>query len=120
SRRGRGARRTRASGVSGASAWSPGGADAMAVAPRRAAPALPRARRRAARRPRPVESSARPRIVIDVARLRETWAAEHGAPPSGAAEAALVRDAIDEEVLYREALARGFDRRDATVRERLV
>ncbi|HZP41704.1 MAG TPA: peptidylprolyl isomerase [Candidatus Binatia bacterium] len=65
-------------------------------------------------------AAARPRIVIDVARLRETWAAEHGAPPSGAAEAALVRDAIDEEVLYREALARGFDRRDATVRERLV
>src|SRR2546426_9001950 len=65
----------------------------------------------------------RPRIVIDaadVARLRETWTEEHDAPPSGAAEEALVRDAIDEEVLYREALARGFDRRDAAVRERLV
>jgi len=65
----------------------------------------------------------RARIVIgaaDRARLRETWAEEHGAPPSGAAEEALVRDAIDEEVLYREALARGFDRRDAAVRERLV
>src|SRR6266516_4643047 len=55
----------------------------------------------------------RARIVIgaaDRARLRETWTEEHGAPPSGAAE----------EVLYREALARGFDRRDAAVRERLV
>ena len=65
----------------------------------------------------------RARIVIgaaDRARLRETWTEEHGAPPSGAAEEALVRDAIDEEVLYREALARGFDRRDAAVRERLV
>ncbi|HUE29652.1 MAG TPA: hypothetical protein VMR79_02190, partial [Verrucomicrobiae bacterium] len=65
----------------------------------------------------------RARIVIaaeDRARLRETWAEEHGALPSGAAEEALVRDAIDEEVLYREALARGFDRRDAAVRERLV
>src|SRR2546425_706523 len=64
----------------------------------------------------------RARIVIgaaDRARLRETWTEEHGAPPSGAAEEALVRDAIDEEVLYREALARGFDRRDAAVRERL-
>ena len=66
----------------------------------------------------------RARIVIgaaDLARLRETWTEEHDAPPSGAAaEEALVRDAIDEEVLYREALARGFDRRDAAVRERLV
>ena len=66
---------------------------------------------------------ARPRIVItapDVARLRETWTVEHGGPPSPAAAAALVHDAIDEEVLYREAVARGFDRTDAAVRERLV
>lgn len=66
---------------------------------------------------------ARPRVVVgpeDRARLRDAWTAEHGAPPSAAAEAALVRDAIDEEILYREALARGFDRRDAAVRERLV
>src|SRR3989441_7217010 len=65
----------------------------------------------------------RARIVIgaaDLARLREAWAEDYGAPPSGAAEGTLVRDAIDEEVLYREALARGFDRRDAAVRERLV
>ena len=65
----------------------------------------------------------RPRIVIgadDLERLRETWTEEHGSPPSRAAEDGLVRDAIDEEILYREALARGFDRRDAAVRERLV
>src|SRR5919204_1625297 len=65
----------------------------------------------------------RARIAIgaaDVARLRESWAEEHGTPPSRTAEATLVRDAIDEEILYREALARGFDRRDAAVRERLV
>ena len=65
----------------------------------------------------------RPRIVIgpaDLARLREGWVEEHGAPPGRAAEHALVRDAIDEEILYREALARGFDRQDETVRERLV
>ena len=65
----------------------------------------------------------RPRIVIgadDLERLRETWTEEHGSPPSRAAEDGLIRDAIDEEILYREALARGFDRRDAAVRERLV
>ena len=65
----------------------------------------------------------RPRIVIgraDLARLREGWAEEHGAPPGRAAERALVRDAVEEEILYREALARGFDRQDETVRERLV
>jgi hypothetical protein len=64
-----------------------------------------------------------PRIAFgadDVERLRETWTAEHGSPPGPTAQAALVRSAIDEEVLYREALALGFDRRDATVRERLV
>jgi hypothetical protein len=41
-------------------------------------------------------------------------------PPDVGAEQALVRHAIDEEVLYREAIARGFDRRDDSVRERLV
>ena len=65
----------------------------------------------------------RPRIVIGaaaLARLREAWVEEHGSPPSRVAEDALVRAAIDEEILFREALARGFDRRDDTVRERLV
>jgi len=67
--------------------------------------------------------TARPRIVLgaaDVARLRDAWAEEHGAPPGHATEEALVRDAIDEEILYREALARRFDRQDGAVRERLV
>jgi peptidyl-prolyl cis-trans isomerase C len=65
----------------------------------------------------------RPRIVFhaaDVARLRAAWTAEHGTAPDAATETALVRDAIDDEVLYREALAAGFDRGDAAVRERLV
>jgi len=68
-------------------------------------------------------SDPRGRIVLtagDVARLRETWTAEHGVPPSDAVEEGLVRDAIEEEVLFREALARGFDRRDEAVRERLA
>jgi hypothetical protein len=67
--------------------------------------------------------AARPRIVLDAAdvtRLRETWTAERGTPPGPAAETALVQDAVDEEILYREAIAAGFDRGDAAVRERLV
>src|SRR5439155_767847 len=65
----------------------------------------------------------RPRLVIhaaDVARLAETWTEEHGAPPDAAAKQRLLDEAIDEEVLYREALARSFDRRDSAVLERLV
>jgi hypothetical protein len=65
----------------------------------------------------------RPALVIrsaDVARLAQAWTEEHGAPPDAAAKQRLVEAAIDEEVLYREAIARGFDRRDEAVRERLV
>src|SRR5438034_11543435 len=65
----------------------------------------------------------RPRTVIgadDLERLRETWTEEHGSPPSRAAEDGLVRDAIDEESLYGEVMAFGFDRRDVAVRRRLV
>jgi peptidyl-prolyl cis-trans isomerase C len=67
--------------------------------------------------------AARPRVVIaaaDVARLAEAWTEEHGAPPDAGATEKLVNAAIDEELLYREALARGFDRQDGAVRERLV
>jgi len=65
----------------------------------------------------------RPRIVVtaaDVERLRTEWTEEHGEPPGPAVEAALVRDAIDDEVLYREALAAGVGERDPATRERLV
>ncbi|HLK09755.1 MAG TPA: peptidylprolyl isomerase [Candidatus Binatia bacterium] len=65
----------------------------------------------------------RPRIVLtaaDIARLRGEWAEEHGAPPDAAAEAVLVRRAVDEEVLWREALAAGIPERDPVTRERLV
>src|SRR5437773_2566847 len=58
----------------------------------------------------------RPRLVIhaaDVARRAETWTEEHGAPPDTAAKQRLLDEAIDEEVLYREALARSFDRQIA-------
>jgi len=69
------------------------------------------------------EPPPRPALVInsaDIARLAEAWSEEHGAPPDAAARRRLVDAAIDEEVLYREAIARGFDRRDEAVRERLV
>jgi PPIC-type PPIASE domain len=65
----------------------------------------------------------RPQVVIaaaDLARLRAAWNEEHGTPPTAAAERRLVDAAIEEEVLYREAIARGFDRQDDAVRERLV
>ena len=65
----------------------------------------------------------RPRIVMgcaDIARLRQAWSADHGAAPTSIEEARLVRDAVDEEILYREAVRRGFDRYDDAARERLV
>ncbi len=63
------------------------------------------------------------RIVLtagDVERLRAGWTAQHGAPPDAATERALVDDALDDEILHREALAAGLDRRDRFVRTRLV
>ena len=67
--------------------------------------------------------TARERIVVsaaDLARLREAWTREHGVRPDEATERSLVSAAIDEEVLFREALAHGIDREDGAVRERLV
>ena len=65
----------------------------------------------------------RPRVVLtapDVDRLRAEWTAQHGAPPDAGSERALLDDALDEEILYREALAAGVDRQDPLVRTRLV
>jgi hypothetical protein len=67
--------------------------------------------------------AAREQIVVsaaDVARLREAWTREHGVRPDAEAERGLLSAAIDEEVLFREALALGLDREDGAVRERLV
>jgi hypothetical protein len=66
---------------------------------------------------------AREPIVLtaaDVARLGAEWKEEHGTAPDAAAEAALVRRAIDEEVLWREALAAGVPDRDPATRARLA
>lgn len=69
------------------------------------------------------DAGSRPRIVLtagDVDRLRAEWTEAHGTPPGPAAEGTIVQDAVDEEILYREALAAGIERRDDAVRERLV
>jgi hypothetical protein len=55
----------------------------------------------------------------DVARLRRDHARDTGAEPSPADEAALVERAVEEDLLWREALARGLDR-DRSVRNWLV
>lgn len=63
------------------------------------------------------------RIVVDAgvrAELRDGWAHAHGAPPSDAELEALVARWIDEEILYREGLARGLDQGDPRVRARVA
>src|SRR2546422_5717716 len=56
----------------------------------------------------------------DVSRLRLDYTRETGLEPTSADEAALVEKAIEEELLVREALARGLDRNDRSVRNWLV
>jgi hypothetical protein len=63
------------------------------------------------------------RIVVSGA-VREAIRSEHvartGVPPSAEEERGLIRRFVEEEVLYREALALGLDRGDTIVRRRLV
>lgn len=56
----------------------------------------------------------------DRARLRADWTQQWGRPPTSEEERALVRQAVDDEVLWREAVARGLDRDDRVVRRRLA
>lgn len=58
--------------------------------------------------------------AADVERLRDDYTRETGLPATLADEAALVDKAIEEELLFREALARGLDRHDRSVRNWLV
>jgi hypothetical protein len=64
------------------------------------------------------------REIVVSAALRRGLSQDHlrrtGAPPTAAEEAALVRRYLEDEVLYREALALGLDRGDVIVRRRLV
>jgi peptidyl-prolyl cis-trans isomerase C len=62
-------------------------------------------------------------IVVDEATratLVEHWNRTHPAPPSEAELRALVQAWIDDEVLYREGLTRGFAENDPRIRERVV
>ncbi len=56
----------------------------------------------------------------DVERLRVDYTRETGFAPTAADEAALVEKAIQEELLFREAVARGLDRNDRSVRNWLI
>jgi hypothetical protein len=63
-----------------------------------------------------------PAIVVSAAQvraLRDEFARDHGRPPTAEDEAALVNRLVDDEVLYRAALAFGLDRDDRSIRWRL-
>ena len=67
--------------------------------------------------------TARPVIEItpdEVERLRARWIAQWGREPTGDELQTLVDEAVDEEILYREAQRLGLDRNDAIVRRRLA
>ena len=65
------------------------------------------------------------RRVVEVTRdrveqLRARWAAQWGRPPTATELRTLVDEAVDEEILYREARRLGLDVEDAIVRRRLA
>ena len=53
-------------------------------------------------------------------RLRARWVAQWGREPTGPELQTLIDEAVDEEILYREAQRLGLDRDDAIVRRRLA
>lgn len=55
-----------------------------------------------------------------VEQLRARWAAQWGRPPTAPELEALVDEAVDEEILYREAQRLALDAEDAIVRRRLA
>jgi len=68
-------------------------------------------------------ASERPRIEIDagrLAQLRSDWVSQTGVEPGAAELDALVRDAVDEEILFREAIGLGLLETDSVVRMRLL
>jgi len=56
----------------------------------------------------------------DVARLRTEYTRESGLAPTATDEVALIDKSIEEELLFREAVARGLDRNDRSVRTWLI
>ncbi len=66
-----------------------------------------------------------PRATIVVtseqlARLRRSWTDSRGRAPDSAEERQIIADAVDDEILHREALAAGLDRDDRSVQNRLA
>src|SRR2546422_6550249 len=55
-----------------------------------------------------------------LAQLRADFTRQSGVPPTPGEEQALAAQAIDDEILYREALVRGLDQNDRSVRYRLA
>ena len=67
--------------------------------------------------------TARPVIEItpaEVDRLQARWVAQWGREPTGPELQTLIDEAVDEEILFREAQRLGLDRDDAIVRRRLA
>ncbi|HXZ85949.1 MAG TPA: peptidyl-prolyl cis-trans isomerase, partial [Myxococcota bacterium] len=74
-------------------------------------------------RARYAAAEVRPAIEIDAARLaqlRSDWISQTRAEPTPAELDALVRDAVDEEILYREAVGLGLLETDSVVRMRML
>jgi parvulin-like peptidyl-prolyl cis-trans isomerase-like protein len=70
---------------------------------------------------RPAERPAAIVVTVDdIGRLRQDYTRDTGLEPTSADEATLVEKTIQEEVLFREAVARGLDRYDRSVRNWLV
>jgi len=73
------------------------------------------------RRPVPPTPPAAPLLTPDrLAQLRADFTRQEGGPPTPDQEHALAAQAIDDEILYREALVRGLDRDDPSIRYRLA
>jgi len=71
----------------------------------------------------PVAESDRTRVVItdaDVAHVRTKWMRTWNRPPTGEELRGALQRYLREEILYREALAKGLDRGDPTVKLALV
>lgn len=65
--------------------------------------------------PAPIEISA-----AQLGHLRASWMSDSGRTPTAAELRASLQRYVDDEILVREALARGLDRSDPVVRERLL
>lgn len=56
----------------------------------------------------------------EIQRLREVWVRQWGRSPDPRQMESLINDYVRDEILYREALASGFDKDDTIIRRRLV